>query len=72
MSLLILTVPLMVLAVAAAVIPLIVISHREHQRHKAELSASASRNASPGATMPSAVSEAESRNVRRAASAQAA
>lgn len=67
MSLLILTIPLMVLAVAAAVIPLIVISHREHQRHKAELS-----NASPGATMPSAVSEAESRNVRRAASAQAA
>jgi hypothetical protein len=67
MSLLILTIPLMVLAVAAAVIPLIVISHREHQRHKAELA-----NASPGASMPSAVAEAESRNVRRAASAQAA
>jgi hypothetical protein len=37
MALFILSVPLMALAVAAAVIPLLVISHREHQRHQAGL-----------------------------------
>lgn len=36
MPLFIISIPLMILAVALAVIPLIVVSHREHLRHVAE------------------------------------
>jgi hypothetical protein len=36
MSLFIISIPLMILAAALAVIPLIVVSHREHLRHVAE------------------------------------
>jgi hypothetical protein len=50
MTLLIISIPFMVLATAVAVIPLIVLSHREHQRHAAERAArmtSASTTAPP-------------------------
>jgi flagellar basal body-associated protein FliL len=39
MPLLIISIPLMVLFTAVAVIPLIVLSHREHQRHAVERAA---------------------------------
>jgi hypothetical protein len=35
-ALLIISIPLMLLAVGLAVIPLIVVSHRDHQRHRAD------------------------------------
>ncbi|HWD54451.1 MAG TPA: hypothetical protein VG346_04975 [Acidimicrobiales bacterium] len=36
MPLFLISIPLMILAVALAVVPLIVVSHREHLRHAAE------------------------------------
>jgi hypothetical protein len=39
MTLFIISIPFMVLAVAAAAIPLIVLSYREHHRHAAEYAA---------------------------------
>ena len=66
MSLFILTIPLMVLAVAAAVIPLIVVSHREHQRHKAEFAAADSRRASHAGAAPRGNADIESREAREA------
>ncbi len=41
MTLFIISIPLMILTVAAAVIPLIVMSHRDHLRHSAERAAAA-------------------------------
>ena len=45
MTLFIISIPFMVLAVSAAVIPLIVLSYREHQRHTAEYAARAAATA---------------------------
>jgi flagellar basal body-associated protein FliL len=41
MSLLIISIPLMILAVALAVIPLVVVSKREHRAHQAQAAAQA-------------------------------
>jgi hypothetical protein len=60
MTLLIISIPFMVLATAVAVIPLIVLSHREHQRQAAERAArmtSASTTTPPAQPMDRTVAD---------------
>jgi flagellar basal body-associated protein FliL len=45
MSLLIISIPLMILAVGLAVIPLVVVSKREHRAHQAQAAAAAQASA---------------------------
>ncbi len=72
MPLFILTIPLMGLAFAAAVIPLIVVSHREHQHHKAQLAAAAEKCASPAVAPQRVNAGVETREAREAVSPLAA
>ncbi|HSZ37214.1 MAG TPA: hypothetical protein VK773_08995 [Acidimicrobiales bacterium] len=72
MTLFILSVPLMALAVAAAVIPLLVVSHREHRKHRAEL-AVADPNVAPRAgTTPRVIGAVETTDAREVANPLAA
>jgi hypothetical protein len=68
----ILTIPLMALAVAAAVIPLIVVSHREHRHQRAEFATAGSRRASHAGALPRGNADVKSREAREAASSPAA